>query len=143
MSFLIDGSNVLGGLSGARESVEAKRELVRALATLARSKRTRVYCFFDGEVPEAFARSLGNVSVIFSGRRTADEVILERVQRGRGHKWTLVTSDRGLAARASGRDVTVVRAEDFRRSLDSPSEPGPVSEDWTAYFTDPVNRHKF
>lgn len=144
MSFLIDGSNVLGRLTGARESIDAKRDLVRALATLARTRRTKVCCFFDGDVPESFARSLGGVSVVFSGHRTADELILERLERERAVKWTVVTSDRDLAARAKGRGVTVVRAEEFRLSLETPSDTAaPISEDWTSYFTDPENRHKF
>src|SRR5688572_33094547 len=89
-----------------RHSDDAKRGLVRLLAAFARAKRTRVTCVFDGLEPPSFGKHLGSVSVAFSGARSADELIIERAASGRG--WSIVTSDRGLAARVQRRQVEVV-----------------------------------
>ena len=142
MPYLIDGSNVLGAMRADRHSDDAKRGLVRLLAGFARAKRTRVTCIFDGPEPASFARHLGSVSVVFSGPRSADELIVERAASGRG--WSVVTSDRGLAARIQRRQVEIVAPAAFIREMESAaSESGGGDEDWSAYFSDPKNRMKF
>jgi len=140
MPYVVDGSNVLGA---ARLAAEAKRGLVRDLARFARAKRTRVVCVFDGEELEPFGRHLGGVSVVFSGARTADDVIVARVASGNG--WKVVTSDRGLAARVGGRRVEVVEPRRLLAEIDAlpPSEERGVSDDWISYFSDPKNRNVF
>ncbi|HEX2123022.1 MAG TPA: NYN domain-containing protein [Thermoanaerobaculia bacterium] len=142
MPWLVDGSNVLGAMRVDRHSDEGKRGLVRLLSDFARAKRTRVTCVFDGPEPASFARHLGSVSVVFSGARSADDVIVERAANGRG--WSVVTSDRGLAARVQRRQVSVVAPAPFILEMEasaSGSEAG--NEDWTAYFSDPKNRMDF
>ena len=146
MSFVVDGSNVLGHLSGARESVEAKRALVRSLGDLARGRRTRVYCFFDGMAPDGFARSLGAVTVTFSGSRPADDAILDLVRSRAGDSWVVVTSDAGLASRAAGRKVRILRAEQLRTLMletVSSTEIATGVDEWSEFFSDPKNRHEF
>ena len=113
MPWIIDGSNVLGA---ARAAIDAKRELVRHLGRFARAKRTRVVCIFDGDAPEHFGTHLGGVSVVFSGARSADDLIVARAANGRG--WNVVTSDRALGARVGGRNVAVV---DPRKLLAEPA----------------------
>src|SRR5688572_9518380 len=124
MPWLIDGSNVLGAMRVDRHGEEGKRGLVRLLASFARAKRTRVTCIFDGPEPGSFAKQLGSVTVAFSGNRSADELIVERAAGGRG--WSVVTSDRGLAARVARRQVAVVSPTAFIRQLEeaSTSESG-------------------
>ncbi len=142
MPWLVDGSNVLGAMRVDRHGDEGKRGLVRLLADFARANRTRVTCVFDGPEPASFARHLGSVSVVFSGSRSADDVIVERAANGRG--WRVVTSDRGLATRVQRRQVSVVAPAAFIREMEasaSGSEAG--NEDWTAYFSDPKNRMDF
>ena len=142
MPWLIDGSNVLGAMRVDRQGEEGKRGLVRLLASFARAKRTRVTCVFDGPEPPSFARHLGSVTVAFSGPRSADELIIERAATGRG--WSVVTSDRGLAARVKRREVEVVAPTDFIRQMEqAASGEETVTEDWDAYFSDPKNRLKF
>jgi hypothetical protein len=140
MPWLIDGSNVLGS---DRHDDESKRALVRLLARFARAKRTRVTCVFDGPEPHAFGTNLGAVTVVFSSGRSADEVIIGRAATGRG--WSVVTSDRGLAARVARRHVEVVEPVAFLRMAEAePSADEPAGEkDWEAYFSDPKNRLKF
>jgi predicted RNA-binding protein with PIN domain len=142
MPYIIDGSNVIGRSGADLRGDDPKRQLVRLLASFARSKRTRVVCFFDGPEPPSFGKSLGSVSVVFSGAVPADDLIVKGASSGRG--WSVVTSDRGCAARVAGRHVTVISAEQFARELetlqrDEPADP----EDWQAWFSDPKNRDRF
>ncbi len=139
MSWLIDGSNLLGA---SREDDAAKRALVQELARFARARKTRVTCYFDGPEPASFGKHLGGVTIVFSGSRTADSLIAERVAGGR--EWKVVTSDRAVAQRVGGRRVQVWSAAQFRRELETlPAGEGALAEDWTAYFSDPKNRNVF
>ncbi|HKR66416.1 MAG TPA: NYN domain-containing protein [Thermoanaerobaculia bacterium] len=142
MPWLVDGSNVLGAMRVDRHSDDSKRGLVRLLASFARAKKTRVTCVFDGMEPPSFARHLGSVSVLFSDARSADELIAERARNGRG--WSVVTSDRGLAARVARREVTIVAPQKLIREMElAASGEGEAGGDWEAYFSDPKNRLKF
>ena len=142
MPFLIDGSNLLGAMRADRHSDDAKRGLVRLLASFARAKKTRVTCVFDGLEPPSFARHLGSVSVAFSSPRSADDVIADRAAQGRG--WSVVTSDRGLDARVQLREVQIVVPATFIRQLEEAGSGEEASgDDWDAYFSDPKNRLKF
>jgi len=140
MPYIVDGSNVLGT---ARAALAAKRDLVRDLGRFARAKRTRVVCVFDGDEPEPFGKHLGGVSVVFSGARSADDLIVARIATGNG--WKVVTGDRALGARVGGRRVEVI---DPRRLLAEIETLPPVEErggadDWIGYFSDPKNRNVF
>ncbi|HYM60566.1 MAG TPA: NYN domain-containing protein [Thermoanaerobaculia bacterium] len=143
MAWVIDGNNVLGQMRVSRDSTESKRQLVRLLGGFARAKRTTVFCYFDGPEPPAFGRQLGNVRVIFSGRRPADDLITAKVAEGRD--WNVVTSDRTVASRTAGRRVTVVPARQFLSQLEAAGlESGETpDEDWLDYFSDPQNRNAF
>lgn len=126
-----------------RDAVESKRELARLAASFSRAKRTKVTLFFDGPEPPNFARHLGAVTVVFAGKRSADDLIVE--QTGAARDAHVVTSDRALAARVGGRRIEVVDAQQFARELESAErEPGATpAEDWMNYFSDPKNRQKF
>jgi len=141
MTWLIDGSNLLGRMGQSREAEASKRELVRLLARFARARRTRVTCFFDGPEPPSFAKNLGAVSVVFSGGRPADELIVARVADGA----KVVTSDRRLTSRVQGRRVKVVDSTTFGAEIESlpPDDTPGDAEDWMAYFSDPKNRRNF
>lgn len=142
MPYLIDGSNLLGAMRVDRHGDEPKRNLVRLLASFARAKKTKVSCIFDGPEPPSFAKHLGNVNVAFSGTRSADDLIAERCANGRG--WSVVTSDRGLAARVQRRQVEIIAPAQFIREMESASSSeDDVSDDWNSYFSDPKNRLKF
>lgn len=140
MPYVVDGSNVLGA---SRLSTDAKRAFVRELGRFARAKRTRVVCVFDGGEPEHFGKQLGGVSVVFSGTRPADELIVARVANGAG--WKVVTSDRGLAARVGGRRVEVIDPRRLIAEIETLplSEERGAADDWIGYFSDPKNRNVF
>jgi len=140
--WLIDGSNVLGAMRADRHSDDAKRGLMRLLAGFARAKRTKVTCIFDGPEPHSFARHLGAAVAVFGGSRTADELIIERAANGRG--WSVVTSDRGLAAKVQRRQVEVVAPATFIREMEaSASGDEAAGDDWSTWFSDPKNRMDF
>jgi len=142
MPFLVDGSNVLGAMRADRHSDDAKRGLMRLLAGFARAKRTKVTCIFDGPEPHSFARHLGAAVAVFSGARTADDLIIERAAQGRG--WSVVTSDRGLAAKVQRRQVDIVAPAAFIRELELASTSEEAGgDDWSSWFSDPKNRIDF
>ena len=129
-------------LGGDRQSDEARRALVARLASFARARKTRVTCVFDGSDPGNFGRHLGSVSVVFSDHRTADDVIADRTRSGQG--WSVVTSDRGLIARVTRREVKIVPPSVFVRELEMSIAAEPESGgEWEAFFADDKNRTKF
>ena len=143
MRVLVDGSNLLGAMRLDRESAEAKRVLLRLLASWARRKKAKVTCFFDGYRPASFGATLGGVVARFSHPRPADDAIVEEIEKLAREPFRLVTSDAGLAARARGRRVELVEARRFAEELtqeEGESEAGPAG-DWESYFSDPKNRN--
>jgi hypothetical protein len=142
MPWLVDGSNLLGAMRVDRHAEDAKRYLTGRLAAFARQKRTKVTLFFDGPEPGSFARSLGAVTVVFSGPRPADDLIVDRARQGRG--WSVVTDDRQIAAKVAGRHVEIVPATRFVIELEAlqADEPG-RADDWETWFADPKNRADF
>ncbi len=143
MRVLVDGSNLLGAMRLDRESADAKRALLRILASWARQRKAKVVCFFDGYRPDAFATAVGAVTARFSHPRAADDAIAEEIERLARDAFRLVTSDAALAARCRGRRVEIVEARAFARALEQ-AEPGgdeAPAGDWESYFSDPKNRN--
>ena len=94
--------------------------------------------------PEPFGKHLGGVSVVFSGARTADDLIAARVASGDG--WKVVTSDRALAGRVGGRRVEVVEPRRLLAEIETlppAAEERGSGDDWIGYFSDPKNRNVF
>lgn len=143
MSYLIDGSNLLGRVGADREAVDAKRSLLKAVSAYARAKGKRITCYFDGPEPEGFAWSLGTVTVVFSKGRSADELIVERIRSSDRGGWKVITSDQGLARRVEGRRVTVIDCAEFRRELEAVANSleRQSDDDWAMYFSDEKNRN--
>ena len=143
MSWVIDGNNLLGRAGASRDAADTKRQLVRSLANFARAKRTKVACYFDGTEPENFGRHLGSVSVIFSGSRSADDLIAKKVATGSG--WKVVTADRGLTSRIQRRQVEVIDPGRFMTELEAlpQGEEKVADEEWLRWFSDPKNRNIF
>ncbi len=143
MSWVIDGNNLLGRAGAPRDTTDAKRQLVRALGGFARANRTKVACYFDGPEPDQLGKHLGCVSVIFSGARSADDLIIKRVATGGG--WKVVTADRALSSRIARREVTVIDPGSFIHELESLPQRDEriVAEEWLAWFSDPKNRNVF
>ena len=107
MPILLDGNNLLYSLPTANRSRAAVRRLV---LDATRNQRMSVTVVFDGPPPAGSPAEelLGRALVIYSGSRSADEVILSRVPAGRAaRQWIVVTDDRGLGQRARQRGASV------------------------------------
>ena len=96
MPYLIDASN-LGGVLGGRAGARDATAVVRFLQPWARG-RGRVVAVCDGPARPDVADRYGTLEVRWSGRRTADEVLVALARKGPA-AWTVVTADRGLARR--------------------------------------------
>lgn len=128
MPWLIDAANlggVLGGAAGARHS----EGILAALLPWAR-ERKNVVVIFDGPEPTNFARQLGGVEIVWSGTRSADEVIAKRLaaisgQAGSGEgakAWTVITNDQSLARRCRELGAKVEPASVFARRATQPKQ---------------------
>lgn len=146
--YLIDGNNVMGQRVGwHRDKPAARRRLLHDLARLARAKRTRIAVVFDGEPEPGLPDGSGFRGVrVFYARRgsDADTRIIEMAEREQNRRGlTVVTSDNALAARVRVCGVRVMRAGEFRRTLDEIAaaqdaadpqvQPDELS-DWMRYF---------
>ncbi len=144
MSYLVDGSNLLGRFRRDREATSNQRELIRQLASFARRRRTEILCYFDGVPSENVGLQLGSLRVIYSRERSADDLISEEIERRikAGRTLHLVTSDRELSNRMSRRKVRCVSSEAFVPMLEErEGENEPVAGgEWEEYFSDPKNR---
>jgi len=109
---LVDGNNAAHHLPGVRGDRGALR---RRVLELARRSRITVAVVFDGPPPAGTpaVERLGAVTIRYAGGRSADDVIVAGLPRGAAaRQWTVVTDDRGLAARvcAAGARVEPVAA---------------------------------
>ena len=157
MPWLIDAANlggVLVGAAGARNP----EAILAALLPWAR-ERKNVVVIFDGPEPANFARRLGGVEIVWSGTRSADEVITKRLATiagktasGKGAKaWTVITNDQSLARACRDLGAQVEPASIFAKQSIRPKpkskaarsahaaadKPAPTAHDiayWRAIF---------
>ena len=148
MPFLVDGNNLLGHLLGGPGASGEERRAVQArIAARVRSGKSSVVLFFDGE-PEAGKReaSLGPLTVRYAGNRSADDAIIDAVERAKARRdCHVVTDDRALAERARNRGARSLSISDFwgRLGDETPSagEGKAVDVDeWISFFSDDKNR---
>jgi YacP-like NYN domain-containing protein len=141
--YFLDGSNLLGGRRGGEERRDA---LIREICERLRKTRAKVALFFDG--PEAGgAAALGNLTLRFSGRRSADDEILAEIARSRApSEVVVVTADRELGRRARDAGARSLAPSAFWERFGSKGRessedvvPSDV-EEWARYFEDEKNR---
>jgi predicted RNA-binding protein with PIN domain len=149
MPFLVDGNNLIGRIAGRPPgSDEERREVQRTIAARLRSGRSSVVLFFDGE-PSAGRREgwLGGLTVRYSGNRSADDAIIEAVERAKARRdCHVVTDDRALAERARSRGARALSTADFWGRMESPAGEAPRDaravdvDEWESFFADDRNR---
>ena len=120
MPWLIDAANlggVLGGAAGARNS----QAILAALLPWAR-ERKQVVVVFDGPESPGMATHLGGVEIVWSGSRSADDVISKRIAAlGKTAKsWTVITNDQSLARRCRDLGAKVEPASIFAKRATQP-----------------------
>ncbi len=138
MTCYVDGNNLIGGGHGSRGE-DARPLLVNRLLSL-RMPRPCVVVFDGPPFAEGGGKSSrGAFSLLFSGKRSADDVIAERLRKGD----VVVTRDRELTLRARDRQARAVAPKEFLEGLrplrvrpsggEKPEPGGDVSE-WLAIF---------
>ncbi|MBI5017595.1 MAG: NYN domain-containing protein [Deltaproteobacteria bacterium] len=145
---ILDGHNLIGRAPGLSLADEAggREELLRRVGARKGSGRENVVVVFDGNRPgSAQEGRFGGLRVVYApAGRSADEEILRRVGQTNAQAATVVTSDRGLAARVRGLGATAESCEHFLARLarrpgasDAEAKPegGPREvEAWLAVF---------
>ena len=128
MPRLIDGDNLLGTWPGRGRSADDKRALVREIDAATRREKRRIVIVFDGAPPLGLSQG---PDVVYSGRASADSVILDRLRTERDPKgWTVVTNDRQLADRCRHLGARIEAPRSFRERLadgpegEKPDHPG-------------------
>ena len=96
MPYLIDASN-LGGALGGQQGARDAPAVVRFLLEWARP-RGRVVVVFDGAGGDRLAQRYGALEVVWSGARSADDLI-EALVRRQPRDCIVVTDDRELGRR--------------------------------------------
>jgi hypothetical protein len=114
MPVVIDGNNLMHAISpsGGRDSV--RRQALEKV----RSEGVTITVVFDGPPPQGSptVEHLGRVTVRYSGKRSADDEIVDLIPDGkRAAEWVVVTNDRGLGRRVKERGGTVRSLADWRR----------------------------
>jgi hypothetical protein len=143
MPILLDGNNLLHRLPASDRSRSSVRKLV---LDATRHERMSVVVVFDGPPPAGAPdhEPLGRAVVVYSGSVAADEVIIGRIPAGQAaRQWSVVTDDRGLAARARrlGATSRTLREWMARSRLAPPrprTEPRLSSREvaeWEEFFT--------
>lgn len=123
MPYLIDAANLggaLGGQRGARDAVA----IIRFLLAWAR-ERGRVVVVLDGPGSSRIADRYGGMEVVWSGTRSADDVI-EQLARQQSRQWIVVTDDRELGRRCRDLGARVQRAKTLIARVLRPHPQVPV-----------------
>jgi len=142
---LVDGNNLAFLLAGRADRAAVRQSVL----DFARHRRVTIVVVFDGAPPEGSPdrEILGRVTILYSGLRSADDVIVRRIPRGgAARSFTVVTDDHGLAARARETGARVIRSSDWLLRLRSRQEPvgkqrpeAPLSPsdiaEWEAFFS--------
>ena len=128
MPILIDGNNLLHSLPSHLRTRGAVRQQV---LDHSRREKISVTIVFDGPPPGGTPASehLGNVTIVYSGGTSADDVIIDRLPAGSAAlSWTVVTNDRNLSARARERGASVRTLSQWttrRKVTAPPGKPRP------------------
>ena len=108
---------MLGGAAGARNT----EGILAALLPWAR-ERKQVVVVFDGPESPGMATRLGGIEIVWSGSRSADDVISKRIAAlGKTAKsWTVITNDQSLTRRCRNHGAKVESASTFVQRTNQP-----------------------
>jgi predicted RNA-binding protein with PIN domain len=144
MPFLIDGNNLLHSLPLPAAS---RGDVRRAVLDACRHERMRATVVFDGPPPDGTPsrESLGSITVVYSGSKTADDVIIHQLPQGKETRdWIVVTDDRQLRERVKNLGAAVQALREWQGRKRRPAsrrrtEPKLSSHEvaeWEAFFSD-------
>ncbi len=115
MPFAIDGSN-LGGTLGGREGARDPVAVLTLLRPWLRARTGRVVLVFDGPQRGDLAHRIGGLELRWSGRESADTVLL-RLVSSRPKDWWVVTDDADLARRVRDAGARRLRIDELLRRV--------------------------
>jgi len=93
--YIIDGFNLIHRIASLKKSLAPHRDLIQYIRInkLTGSRNNKVIIVFDGR-PDQLVQQQENIfEVIFSFQRTADEIIIQRVNRIQNKSQVIVVSD--------------------------------------------------
>jgi len=142
MPLIIDGNNLLHSLPREkRDRSEVRRQVLETV----RRQRVRVTVVFDGPPPSGTPEleHLGSVTVRYSGKLTADKVILNLLAAENAADWVVISDDRELRnlARERGAGVRSLgewrgrRSKPGRRAGREPKLSSHEVAEWESYFS--------
>jgi predicted RNA-binding protein with PIN domain len=122
MPYIIDGHNLIPKISGIHlRDIDDEIELIKLLQTYCRRRGKKASVYFDNAPPGSTrSQKFGRVTAYFIRQgRSADDAI-RAFLKGKGRaarNWTVITSDREVAAEARASGAQVLSAEYFSRQL--------------------------
>ena len=128
MPYLVDGNNLAHALGLANGGLADRDACARAVGSFCHSRGAQAVIVFDGRAPEGAKEGARTqrVSVLYSGSRSADEVILRRVSDSKTPRdLIVVTSDKSLGDKARHKGASLERAHEFSRKLERPDRSRP------------------
>lgn len=128
MAYLIDGHNLIPKIPGMNlDDLDDEAQLIQTLRDFCRKRAKKAEIYFDNAPPGGTrTQKYGRVTAHFIRQgRTADQAIRARLHSlGRSApNWTVVTSDREVAAAALETRAKLLTSQDFAHQL---GEGGPA-----------------
>ena len=142
MPLILDGNNLLHNLPrGLRSREEVRRQVLEVV----RRQALSLTVVFDGPPPDPSpeVEHLGRVTIRYSGREAADDVILALLPARATNQWVVVTDDRELSERARSKGAQVRTLAEWAARRKPPQRiVGHESKlssrevaDWEAFFS--------
>jgi hypothetical protein len=140
VAWILDGNNILGAASSAPRSEGDRERLIHRLLRHMLPRPCTIV--FDGPPPGPAVSpdfQMGGVRVVYSGTRSADEVILARTRPGD----VVVTADRDLAIRCRSLRAKAAAPREFLAGLkpagrgqerEKPSDTAVDVDEWLEFF---------
>ena len=131
MPYLVDGNNLAHALGLSIGGLADRETCARLVASFCRTRGAQATVVFDGRAPKGGKDSTRThrVTVLYSGSRSADDVILRLVSDSKAPgDFTVVTSDKSLGDKSRHRGASVERAHEFSRRLDREARKGAPAE---------------
>lgn len=114
--YIIDGWNIIHKIPSVKKSNFPKRDFIYFIKKnkITGSKNNRVTIVFDGKVDLEIKRAEGEFKIIFSGQRSADEIIMAEAEGYHNRKEVVIVSDdRQLIDFSRARGLAYLGVQDF------------------------------
>lgn len=145
MRLLVDGNNLMFALLEHLEGA-GRATVCKLLGDWAERTGAPSAVVFDGPAPDSpLAQQLGDprIEVYYSGRRKADDLIIELIHANTApRRLTVVSTDREIREAARRRRCRSVRSEDFAMDLTAPPPPKTPDPEPRAKRRGPTGREK-